>query len=55
VQFDHSRGYLPWLVVDSSHAAEIGQRAAHYIQTWNGFKAVGVRHRRRLEQLRLLG
>ncbi len=47
--------HLQRLVANSIYAAEIGQRAAHDIQTYHGFSAVGTRHRRRLEQLRLLG
>lgn len=46
--------YLRQLVADSVHATGIGQRAAHYIQTYHSFVAVGARHRRRFEQLGLL-
>jgi glycosyltransferase involved in cell wall biosynthesis len=42
------------LVTDPVYAAEIGQRAAHYIRTYHSFAAVGTRYRRRLEQLGLL-
>lgn len=46
--------YLRRLVMDPTYAAAIGQRAAHYIQTYHSFAAVGARHRRRLTQLGLL-
>jgi len=46
--------HLRRLVMEPAHAVEIGQRAAHYIQTYHSFAAVGARHRRRLEQLGLL-
>ena len=46
--------YLRRLVTDSAYATGIGQQAAHYIQTYHSFAAIGARHRRRLEQLGLL-
>lgn len=46
--------YLRRLVADSAYVADIGQRAAHYIQTYHSFTAVGARYRRRLEHLGLL-
>ena len=45
--------YLRRLVTDSVYATGIGQQAAHYIQTYHSFAAIGARHRRRLEQLGL--
>jgi glycosyltransferase involved in cell wall biosynthesis len=51
---DQAAWHLRRLVMDPAYAVEIGQRAAHYIQTYHSFAAVGARHRRRLEQLRLL-
>ena len=47
--------YLRRLVKEPEYAAEIGQRAAHYIQTYHSYAAIGARHRRRLEKLGLLG
>ena len=46
--------YLRRLVMDPAYAADIGQRAAHYIQTYHSFAAIGTRYRRRLEPLGLL-
>ena len=51
---DQAAWYLQRLVADSAYAADLGQRAAHYIRTYHSFAAVGARHRRRLEQLGLL-
>ncbi len=45
--------YLRRLVTDSAYATGIGQQAAHYIQTYHSFAAIGARHRRRLERLRI--
>jgi glycosyltransferase involved in cell wall biosynthesis len=52
---DQAAWYLRRLVADSTYAADIGQRAAHYIRTYHSFAAIGARHRRRLEHLGLLG
>ena len=46
--------YLRRLVSDSAYAANIGQRAAHYIRTYHSFAAIGARYWRRLKKLGLL-
>ena len=46
--------HLRRLVMDPAYAADIGQRAAHYIRTYHSFAVIGARHRYRLKKLRLL-